>query len=284
MRKYAPRVWTFLLLLSCGGLQSIPQKSESGRSLDSGISTTTWGTPIDDTADHDGNAPPDADAGDDQEVSVGDPVEMDGSGSVDPDGDALSYQWTLMDEPVGSSASLLNATRVDPEFIPLVSGVYRLQLVVDDGAATSEPDLVSVTATQASGPPVANAGSAQRVLVGDTVYLDGSASSDPDGDRLTWSWSLTVKPSGSTASLRDPATVSPSFVADRAGNYEAQLTVSDGTSANSTDTVEISANEPGGGGTGGTSGCGCRSGPDAVAPGMLLVLVGLVRNGLRRRR
>ena len=39
--------------------------------------------------------------------------------------------------------------------------------------------------------PVANAGSAQTVFKASTVTLDGSASSDADGDQLTYSWAQT---------------------------------------------------------------------------------------------
>lgn len=276
---------TLLLLTACGGLQSIPEKTDSGRNLDT--STTSWetGQPIDDTADHDGNHAPEADAGADVEVTVGEVVALDGSGSSDADGDSLSFQWTLVDEPSGSSVSLLNATRDDPEFIPNLAGVYRLQLVVDDGAERSEPDTVEVTATESSGPPVANAGADQRVTEGDTVYLDGSASSDPDGDRLQYTWSMVASPSGSSAYLRDPATANPWFVADLDGVYQVDLLVSDGRSGTSSDTVQITAQAEGGGtDTGGTSSCGCKSGPDSVAPSLMLVLAGLVRSRLRSRR
>ena len=59
--------------------------------------------------------------------------------------------------------------------------------------------------------------------------LNGSGSTDVDGDALTYSWTLTGKPVGSNATLSGPTTASPAFVADKFGIYTAQLIVNDGT-------------------------------------------------------
>ena len=83
---------------------------------------------------------------------------------------------------------------------------------------------------RSNSPPVASAGSDQtsNVLAGDAVVLDGSASSDPDSDTLTYSWSLTTVPPDSTAAFNDSSSDKPEFVADKAGTYVAQLVVNDG--------------------------------------------------------
>lgn len=89
--------------------------------------------------------------------------------------------------------------------------------------------------------PIANAGGAQSVLVASTVTLDGSGSSDANGNPLSYSWSFVSKPAGSTAILANSASTKAMFVPDLAGIYVVNLTVND-TKANSTpNTVTITA-------------------------------------------
>jgi len=124
----------------------------------------------------------------------------------------------------------------------------------DEGGAVAPP----VTAPPVTPPPVtpppstgnrapiANAGAAKSVATGATVALDGSASSDPDGDALTFSWTL-QRPATSAAALTGATTSKPGFVADVAGSYVATLTVSDGkvtASASVTITAQAAAPPP----------------------------------------
>lgn len=89
--------------------------------------------------------------------------------------------------------------------------------------------------------PVANAGSDQSVSTGSLVSLDGSGSSDADGDTLTYSWSFTSMPDDSEATLSDSTVVNPTFTADVDGSYVISLVVNDGTVDSSPDTVTITA-------------------------------------------
>lgn len=95
--------------------------------------------------------------------------------------------------------------------------------------------------TPANSAPVANAGTNQTVTQGDSVQLDGSASSDSDGDALTYAWSFTSRPDGSAASLSNTSIASPSFSADAAGDFVLSLIVNDGELDSSADSVTIGA-------------------------------------------
>ena len=91
--------------------------------------------------------------------------------------------------------------------------------------------------------PVASVGANQSVATGTSVTLNGSASSDADGDPLTFAWSLTTKPAGSTANLAGATTATPTFTPDIAGTYIASLTVNDGKVNSAPATVTITAEQ-----------------------------------------
>ena len=92
------------------------------------------------------NAAPTADAGPGQSVVVGQLVTLDGTGSSDPEDDTLTYQWTLVDEPTGSSVSLDDDTAAQPTFTPTHPGDYSFTLVVNDGTTDSAADGVTIAA------------------------------------------------------------------------------------------------------------------------------------------
>ena len=196
------------------------------------------------------NHPPVADAGPAQTVDVGAIVQLDGRQSSDPDGDALTFTWDLNVKPAGSAATLSGATTAQPSFVADLAGTYVARLTVDDGRGGVASAPVTITARVPNRPPTANAGPAQTVTVGTTVNLDGSQSSDPDGDPLTFHWTLTSRPATSAAALASDTTPAPSFVADIAGDYVAQLIVTDGTVDSAAATVTITATANGGGGGG----------------------------------
>ncbi len=139
----------------------------------------------------------------------------------------------------GSIAILSDSKIVNPTFVVDLPGTYVLQLIVNDGQLDSIPATLTVS-TQNS-PPVANAGPDQTVYVGDTVHLDGSASSDPDKDPLTFFWSIIAKPDQSTSALDSATIVNPMFVPDLSGLYIAQLIVNDGKVDSYPDTTTITA-------------------------------------------
>src|SRR5262249_15104645 len=92
-------------------------------------------------------------------------------------------------------------------------------------------------------PPVANAGPAQTVFRRATVSLNGSGSTDPDGDPLTFRWKFLSRPQGSQARLAQATTATPSFVADVAGTYVVRLIVNDGLVDSAPATVTVTVKE-----------------------------------------
>jgi hypothetical protein len=197
------------------------------------------------------NSAPVAGAGLDQNVITSQLVTLNGSKSYDPEGAMITFLWTFVGVPAGSSVtntSLSDVTSAKPQFIPDVNGAYRLQLIVNDGALNSVPDEVVVNATTPNVPPNANAGPDQNVFTGNAVQLDGSRSSDPDNGPLPLSylWSFVTKPDGSLLTdshIVDRNMPNASFIPDVDGLYELTLTVNDG-NFSSEDTVQIMATTP----------------------------------------
>lgn len=88
--------------------------------------------------------------------------------------------------------------------------------------------------------PVADAGPDQAVTTGESVLLDGSGSTDADGDMLSYSWTLQT-PAESAAALDSMTMVNPAFTTDVDGDYIAELVVNDGMADSAADTVTVTA-------------------------------------------
>jgi len=95
-----------------------------------------------------GNSAPIARAGADQTVPMGTTVKLDGSASSDPDFDFLTYAWTLIVKPAGSTTTLVAATSAKPTITPDIAGSYVVSLTVNDGIVNSDPSTVTITAEQ----------------------------------------------------------------------------------------------------------------------------------------
>ena len=211
------------------------------------------------------NSPPVANAGPNQTVAVGSTVQLNGSKSFDVDGNPLTYTWNFVSTPATSAAALASPTSVTPSFTADVAGTYIIQLVVNDGLHNSQPS--TVTVTTGNTPPVANAGSNQKVNVNSLVQLNGSGSTDVNGNPLWYVWTLNTIPAGSKATLSNPTAVNPTFTADEPGTYVAQLIVNDGFSSSQPSTVTISTNAV----QAPTANAGS---PQTVAPGATVQLSG----------
>ena len=187
---------------------------------------------------HDSNAAPQANAGPDQTVPLNAPVQLDGTGSSDADGDPLTYRWAFTAKPAGSTVAVTGADTATPTFVADRPGNYGIELIVNDGHSDSTPDTVRISTANSA--PSADAGPDQTAFVGNTVALDATASSDVDGGPITYQWSFTTKPVGSEAMLSDPTASQPSFTLDKPGDYFIQLIVNDGKADSAPDSVQVS--------------------------------------------
>ena len=110
----------------------------------------------------------------------------------------------------------------------------------DETSENSTPNITppTITAPPTNTPPVANAGDDKTVTTGSLVALNATASSDTDGDSLTYHWVITSMPS-STVSLSEVQSATPSFTPNVDGDYEITLVVNDGTEDSIADAVTI---------------------------------------------
>jgi PKD repeat protein/murein DD-endopeptidase MepM/ murein hydrolase activator NlpD len=178
---------------------------------------------------------PVANAGPDQSVNEGSTISLDGSASSDPDGDLLTYKWTAPAGITLSSTSAQKPTFTAPEIS--TNTYYTFKLVVNDGTVDSPADQVVVTVKNVNKVPVANAGADQSVNEEIVVSLDGSLSSDADGNPLTYKWTA---PAGIT--LSSTTIEKPTFTASEVTqntSYTFSLIVYDGTLDSPIDQVVV---------------------------------------------
>lgn len=205
------------------------------------------------------NTKPVADAGSNISASEGKKVYLDGSDSYDPDGDDITYSWSVENENSDDgilgmvdqvTVTLYNTTSVSPYFIAptledgTTSQSFVFNLEVTDEAGLTDTDSVTVTVTQSttdSGEPqaVANANKTS-VGPGEQVTLDGSDSTD-DGTIQSYEWEQT---SGTDVTIENNTSAEASFttptvVEKSQENLVFQLTITDDDGNVDTDTVTI---------------------------------------------
>ncbi len=199
----------------------------------------------DDTSDNASNSAPVANAGDDQTVSIADSenqtITLNGTAS-DSDGTIASQQWK---QTSGESVALTGANTNTATFtVNAKEQIYTFSYtVVDDkGASSSDDTHVTVITNKA---PTSDAGEDQTATENDTVTLDGSGSTDTDGEISSYLWTQ-IDSTGVTVTLSDATAATPSFIVpdiETAGiTLSFRLTVADDDGAQSTDDVSVDVN------------------------------------------
>jgi len=190
------------------------------------------------------NLPPVAKAGSDLSITLPtNTVNISGSSSADPDGTISSYQWTKLSGP--TSFTIVSGTTVSTAVNNLTAGVYSFQLKVTDNAGASSLDTINVTVNAAvpppNQPPVAKAGTDLSITMPtNTVNINGSSSTDPDGTISSYQWTKISGPTSFT--IVSGSAVSTAVNNLTAGVYSFQLKVTDNAGASSLDTVNVTVN------------------------------------------
>ena len=176
-----------------------------------------------------GNTPPVASANGPYSGTEGADVLFSSSGSVDPDGNIVSYAWDFGDGNVSAQEN--------PSHIYAAAGTYTVTLTVTDDAGDTSSDATTATivAVVVNTPPTADANGPYSAFVGDEITFDGSGSTDSDGAIVTYDWDF----GDGSAELN--AGSAPMHTYSTAGQYTVTLTVTDddGESDRATAAVDI---------------------------------------------
>jgi len=162
------------------------------------------------------NAPPVSDPWVPGLIATLETTELNGTRSSDPEGDALNYVWTIDGVQIGTGPK--------PIVGPFDAGTYLVTLTVTDVYGLSASNSVEMTVLNRA--PFADSGPNQTVNFAETATLDGTASYDPEGGPLSYTWTL----DGTQIATGPNPTVGPFAV----GNYVIALTVTDDHGASST--------------------------------------------------
>ena len=152
-------------------------------------------------------------------VPRGESFTLDGSAAYDPDGYIASAYWTMSDDTVTAGQTISHTFDTD-------GAAWAYITVIDDEGA---PDHAIVD-VNVNIRPVAEAGPSVYADPLETVYLDGTLSSDDDGSIVAWEWDF--GDSSSTSSLE-----SPTHAYTAGGLYTITLTVTDNEGLTDTDTT-----------------------------------------------
>ncbi|MCB1604767.1 MAG: hypothetical protein KDI59_08975, partial [Xanthomonadales bacterium] len=182
------------------------------------------------------NSAPIADVGSDIVGVIGETVGLDGSLSYDIDLDELTYSWSLLTAPQGSSAMINNGNQMIASLTPDLIGDYVAQLIVNDGCLDSDPDsaLVTISVNQ---PPVINSVALTDAIESHNYAYQISAT---DSENHEINYSLTTAPSGMQIDESGLIT----WVALSPANYNVAVAVTDqfGASTNQDFVINVTEN------------------------------------------
>ena len=160
-------------------------------------------------------------------IASGGTVSLDATPSWTVEGTEREYAWALTDGPVSQETlAQFNPALPQQDLLLTISGLYRFDVTVTADGVVSPvgTQWVAVATNDGNSAPEADAGASFTAHAGDTVSLDGSGSTDPDNDPLSYLW---VQTGGSGVNLQQDTTVAPQFYALNPGLYTFELHVTD---------------------------------------------------------
>jgi hypothetical protein len=186
-----------------------------------------------------------ADAGQDQKLPISpDSILLDGSASSDPDGKIMRWEWKQISGPTETEINKKSQSKTSAH--KLAAGIYLFELMVWDEPGLTDADTVEIqieSIATVNRPPVADAGSDQFLLVGNTTAkLDGSRSSDPDNNIVEYRWREIDPPT--PVSFSNLNVILPELNGLVRGEYLVELTVKDAMGLSSSDTVKVTVDFP----------------------------------------
>ncbi len=155
-------------------------------------------------------------------AAVGEPVELDGSGSSAAGSGGLSYRWTQVSGP---AVGLTDTDRPVATVLPFQAGSLVFELSVSEGRAEGVPVRVRVEVAGSGDVPEAVASAQSTAREGEEIVLDGSGSRVAQGRTAGYRW---TQVEGPWVALGDPAARTTSFRPPAAGVYGFELEVDDG--------------------------------------------------------
>ncbi len=200
------------------------------------------------------NQSPTANPGGPYSASAGSPIQFNGAGSSDPDGNIASYSWGF-----GNGA---NGSGVNPSYAYPTAGTYTVTLTVMDnmGASANATTTATIAPVGQPLPPVANPGGPYTSTAGVAVQFSGAGSSDPDGMVSSYAWSFGDGTTGTG--------VNPMHTYAAAGIYNVSLTVTDNTGLTNTASTTATIT------TGTTPPVANAGGPYTGSPGVAVLFDG----------
>ncbi len=168
-----------------------------------------------------GNDPPVADAGPDQINVAAGLITLDGSGSYDPDGDPITYQWSQISGP---TVSITGANTAQASFTSTEAQTYVFRLVVkDDKGASGQARVTISTAAAPHVQIIRFAAEPSQIKAGEKTTLVWEVR---DADEVTISGIGNVDPQAGTSTVTLNQTTTYTLTAKNSVSQEtATLTV-----------------------------------------------------------